>query len=132
MGVCGKEGGYMAIKATNLAKAYHGRKVVDAVNLEVNQGEVVGLLGPNGAGKTTTFYMIVGLERPDAGQIFLDGEDITSLPMHRRAQRGLGYLPQEASVFRKLTVEENIKAILQLMELTPHQQEERLEELITE
>lgn len=122
----------MAIRATNLAKAYHGRKVVDAVNLEVNQGEVVGLLGPNGAGKTTTFYMIVGLERPDAGQIFLDEEDITSLPMHRRAQRGLGYLPQEASVFRKLTVEENIRAILQLMDLTVAQEKERLEELISE
>jgi lipopolysaccharide export system ATP-binding protein len=132
MGVCGKEGGYMAIQATNLAKAYHGRKVVDAVNLEVKQGEVVGLLGPNGAGKTTTFYMIVGLERPDAGQIFLDEEDITSLPMHRRAQRGLGYLPQEASVFRKLTVEENIRAILQLMDLTKVQEKARLEELIDE
>lgn len=132
MGVCGKEGGYMAIRATNLAKAYHGRKVVDAVNLEVNQGEVVGLLGPNGAGKTTTFYMIVGLERPDAGQIFLNEEDITALPMHRRAQRGLGYLPQEASVFRKLTVEENIRAILQLMDLTAAQEKERLEELISE
>ena len=122
----------MAIQATNLAKAYHGRKVVDAVNLEVKQGEVVGLLGPNGAGKTTTFYMIVGLERPDAGQIFLDEEDITSLPMHRRAQRGLGYLPQEASVFRKLTVEENIRAILQLMDLTKVQEKARLEELIDE
>ncbi|NMB11494.1 MAG: LPS export ABC transporter ATP-binding protein [Firmicutes bacterium] len=122
----------MAVKASNLVKAYHGRRVVDDVNLEVNQGEVVGLLGPNGAGKTTTFYMIVGLERPDAGRIYLNGQDITSLPMHRRAQRGLGYLPQEASVFRKLTVEENIRAILQLMDLTQAEQKYRLEKLLSE
>ncbi len=122
----------MAIKAINLVKAYHGRKVVDEVNLEVNQGEVVGLLGPNGAGKTTTFYMIVGLERPDAGRIHLNEEDITSLPMHLRAQKGLGYLPQEASVFRKLTVEDNIRAILQLMDLTKAEQDHRLEELLNE
>ena len=105
----------MAIEAVGLAKAYHGRKVVDDVSIEVKQGEVVGLLGPNGAGKTTTFYMIVGLERPDGGQIYLDGNDITTKPMHYRAQLGIGYLPQEASVFRKLTVEDNIRAILQLM-----------------
>ena len=122
----------MAIKAINLVKAYHGRKVVDEVNLEVNQGEVVGLLGPNGAGKTTTFYMIVGLERPDAGRIHLNEEDITSSPMHLRAQKGLGYLPQEASVFRKLTVEDNIRAILQLMDLTKAEQDHRLEELLNE
>ena len=122
----------MAVKAAELVKAYHGRKVVNEVSLEVNQGEVVGLLGPNGAGKTTTFYMIVGLERPDGGGIYLNGEDITSLPMHLRAQRGLGYLPQEASVFRKLSVEENIRAVLQLMDLTPAEQKRRLEQLLHE
>ena len=122
----------MAVKAEELVKAYHGRKVVDKVSLEVNQGEVVGLLGPNGAGKTTTFYMIVGLERPDGGRIYLNGEDITSLPMHRRAQKGLGYLPQEASVFRKLSVEDNIKAVLQLMDLTAAEQKQRLEQLLHE
>ncbi|NLY52915.1 MAG: LPS export ABC transporter ATP-binding protein [Firmicutes bacterium] len=122
----------MAVKAEELVKAYHGRKVVDKVSLEVNQGEVVGLLGPNGAGKTTTFYMIVGLERPDGGRIYLNGEDITSLPMHRRAQKGLGYLPQEASVFRKLSVEDNIKAVLQLMDLTTAEQKQRLEQLLHE
>jgi lipopolysaccharide export system ATP-binding protein len=122
----------MAVKAEELVKAYHGRKVVDKVSLEVNQGEVVGLLGPNGAGKTTTFYMIVGLERPDGGRIYLNGEDITSLPMHRRAQKGLGYLPQEASVFRKLSVEDNIKAVLQLMGLTAAEQKHRLEQLLHE
>jgi lipopolysaccharide export system ATP-binding protein len=122
----------MAVKAAELVKAYHGRKVVNEVSLEVNQGEVVGLLGPNGAGKTTTFYMIVGLERPDGGCIYLNGEDITSLPMHLRAQRGLGYLPQEASVFRKLSVEENIRAVLQLMDLTPAEQKLRLEQLLHE
>lgn len=122
----------MAVKAAELVKAYHGRKVVDKVSLEVNEGEVVGLLGPNGAGKTTTFYMIVGLERPDGGRICLNGEDITSLPMHRRAQKGLGYLPQEASVFRKLSVEDNIKAVLQLMDLTTAEQKQRLEQLLHE
>ncbi|NLJ85893.1 MAG: LPS export ABC transporter ATP-binding protein [Firmicutes bacterium] len=122
----------MAIEAVGLAKAYHGRKVVDDVSIEVKQGEVVGLLGPNGAGKTTTFYMIVGLERPDGGQIYLDGNDITTKPMHYRAQLGIGYLPQEASVFRKLTVEDNIRAILQLMGLSKKEQEERVEELIEE
>ncbi len=122
----------MAIEAVGLAKAYHGRKVVDDVSIEVKQGEVVGLLGPNGAGKTTTFYMIVGLERPDGGQIYLDGNDITTKPMHYRAQLGIGYLPQEASVFRKLTVEDNIRAILQLMDLSKKEQEERVEELIEE
>ncbi|HHV93737.1 MAG TPA: LPS export ABC transporter ATP-binding protein [Firmicutes bacterium] len=122
----------MAVRAVELVKVYHGRTVVDKVSLEVNQGEVVGLLGPNGAGKTTTFYMIVGLERPDGGRIYLNDEDITSLPMHRRAQKGLGYLPQEASVFRKLSVEENIKAVLQLMNLTPAEQKQRLEQLLYE
>ncbi len=122
----------MAIEATNIAKAYSGRKVVDDVSLEVKQGEVVGLLGPNGAGKTTTFYMIVGLERPDAGRIYFDGKDITALPMHHRAQQGIGYLPQEASVFRKLTVEDNIRAILQLMDLSRQERENRMEELLEE
>lgn len=122
----------MAIEATNLAKTYSGRKVVDAVSLEVRQGEVVGLLGPNGAGKTTTFYMIVGLERPDAGRIYFNGQDITALPMHHRAQRGIGYLPQEASVFRKLTVEDNILAILELMDLSRQERESRMDELIAE
>ncbi len=128
----GEKVGDVAVRAVELVKVYHGRTVVDKVSLEVNQGEVVGLLGPNGAGKTTTFYMIVGLERPDGGRIYLNDEDITSLPMHRRAQKGLGYLPQEASVFRKLSVEENIKAVLQLMNLTPAEQKQRLEQLLYE
>lgn len=122
----------MAIEARGLAKTYSGRKVVDNVSLKVEQGEVVGLLGPNGAGKTTTFYMIVGLERPDEGSIFFNGQNITSLPMHIRARQGIGYLPQEASVFRKLTVEDNLKAVLELMDLSRGEKENRMEELLVE
>ncbi|MCA1596977.1 MAG: LPS export ABC transporter ATP-binding protein [Chloroflexi bacterium] len=120
------------IEARGLAKVYRRRKVVDGVDLEVNQGEVVGLLGPNGAGKTTTFYMIVGLIRPGGGQVFLDGHDVTRDPMYRRATKGLGYLPQEASIFRKLTVEENLMLVLQLRGLSAKEQKSRLEQLLDE
>jgi lipopolysaccharide export system ATP-binding protein len=122
----------MKLRATNLVKIYGRRKVVKDVSLEVNQGEIVGLLGPNGAGKTTSFYMTVGFIRPNEGKVFLDDEDITSLPMYRRAQKGLGYLPQEPSVFRKLSVENNIKAVLELTKLTKAEQATKLEELIAE
>jgi lipopolysaccharide export system ATP-binding protein len=122
----------MSIVAENLVKAYHKRRVVDEVSLCVERGEVVGLLGPNGAGKTTTFYMIVGLERPGAGRIWLDGEDITRVPMYQRARRGIGYLAQESSVFRKLTVEENIRAILEVRGLSRQEQKESCEELLEE
>jgi len=118
------------LEAVEISKAYRGRKVVDDVSLRVEQGEVVGLLGPNGAGKTTTFYMIVGLISPDSGSVLLDGEDITTLPMYRRARRGISYLPQEPSIFRKLTVEENLMAILETMPLSRHQRRERMELLI--
>ena len=120
------------LKTENLIKAYRGRRVVNEVSLGIGQGEVVGLLGPNGAGKTTTFYVIVGLTPPDSGQVFLDGDDITRLPMFLRARNGISYLPQEPSVFRKLTVEENILAILQTLPLTSKQRRARLEELIEE
>ena len=120
------------LKTENLIKAYRGRRVVNEVSLGIGQGEVVGLLGPNGAGKTTTFYVIVGLTRPDSGHVFLDGNDITRLPMFLRARSGISYLPQEPSVFRKLTVEENILAILQTLPLTSKQRRARLEELIEE
>lgn len=121
------------LRATNLAKHYKSRKVVKSISLEISSGEVVGLLGPNGAGKTTSFYMVVGLVKSDAGQITLDDSDITQLPMHLRAKMGLGYLPQEASVFRKMTVTNNILAILQLRkELDGFQQEQKLEELLEE
>ncbi|NIM50296.1 MAG: LPS export ABC transporter ATP-binding protein [Gemmatimonadales bacterium] len=113
-----------------LTKAYRRRRVVDNVHLELHQGEIVGLLGPNGAGKTTTFYMIVGLVRPEAGRIYLDGEDISVLPMYRRARRGIGYLAQEPSVFRKLTVQENVMAILETLPLSPAERWERLETLL--
>jgi lipopolysaccharide export system ATP-binding protein len=117
--------------AKNLVKAYKSRTVVDDVSFEVNSGEVVGLLGPNGAGKTTSFYMVVGLVKADSGTISLDDKDITRLPMHARAQQGLGYLPQEASVFRKLSVEENILAVLEAKkDLTDHQRKEKLDALI--
>ena len=115
-----------------LTKAYRRRRVVDAVDLEVRQGEIVGLLGPNGAGKTTTFYMIVGLVRPDQGRIFVDSDDISTLPMYRRARRGIGYLSQEPSVFRKLTVEENVLAILETQKMSEHARQERLETLLDE
>jgi lipopolysaccharide export system ATP-binding protein len=122
----------MNLQAVELSKSYRGRKVVDDVNLEIAQGEVVGLLGPNGAGKTTTFYILVGLARPDAGRVLLDGEDITDLPMYLRARSGISYLPQEPSVFRKLTVEENLLAVLETLPLTPEQQRDRLEELLAQ
>ncbi len=122
----------MKIRAENLVKTYRGRKVVDEVTLEVNQGEVVGLLGPNGAGKTTTFYMIVGLEACSGGAIQLDERDITRMPMYLRGRRGIGYLPQEPSVFRKLTVEENILAVLEAKGYPAARRRKRLEELLEE
>src|SRR5208282_2017694 len=118
------------LSTVELTKSYKGRKVVDDISLRIAQGEVVGLLGPNGAGKTTTFYIIVGLTSPDSGQVMLDGVDITDFPMYVRARNGISYLPQEPSIFRKLTVEENIMAVLETLPLTPHQRRERLEELI--
>ena len=108
----------MKLRAENIKKKYGKRFVVKGVSMEVNQGEIVGLLGPNGAGKTTSFYMIVGLIQPNDGQVFLEGDNITNLPMYKRARRGIGYLPQEASVFRKLSVEDNILAILQMTDLS--------------
>jgi len=122
----------MQLKAENLLKSYRSRKVVNHVSVQVEQGEIVGLLGPNGAGKTTTFYMVVGFVRPDEGHIYLDGDDITHLPMYKRAKRGIGYLPQEPSVFRKLSVEDNILAILEMTSLNKQEQEEKLESLLTE
>lgn len=122
----------MILKAENLVKKYKQRTVVNDVSFEVSQGEIVGLLGPNGAGKTTSFYMIVGLIKPNQGTIFLDGENITKDPMYRRAQKGIGYLAQEASVFRKLTVEDNIMAILEMTKLGKEERHEKLEELINE
>jgi lipopolysaccharide export system ATP-binding protein len=122
----------MILKAENLVKKYKQRTVVNNVSFEVSQGEIVGLLGPNGAGKTTSFYMIVGLIKPNEGTILLDGENITKDPMYRRAQKGIGYLAQEASVFRKLTVEDNIMAILEMTQLNKQERAEKLEELINE
>ena len=121
-----------ALRGKGLTKSYQRRRVVDHVDIEVRQGEIVGLLGPNGAGKTTTFYMIVGLERPEEGRIYFDGEDISTLPMYKRARRGIGYLAQEPSVFRKLTVEENILAVLQTLPLSDAEQKERLSSLLDE
>ena len=120
------------LKAQHLAKSYKGRQVVRDVSLSIDSGQIVGLLGPNGAGKTTCFYMIVGLVRADGGQISLDGKDLTHLPIHARARLGLSYLPQEMSVFRKLTVAENIQAVLELQGLDKRQVNERLEELLHE
>jgi lipopolysaccharide export system ATP-binding protein len=122
----------MKLHTSNLVKKYKNRTVVDHVSIEVQQGEIVGLLGPNGAGKTTSFYMIVGLIRPNEGNIYLDDEEITYLPVYKRARRGIGYLAQEASVFRKLSVEDNLKAVLELSKLTKHEQQERVEMLLTE
>jgi len=122
----------MILRAENLVKKYKQRTVVNNVSFNVSQGEIVGLLGPNGAGKTTSFYMIVGLIKPNEGRIFLEEEDITEDPMYRRAQKGIGYLAQEASVFRKLTVEDNILAILEMSKLTKEEQRDKLEELINE
>ena len=115
-----------------LAKGFNRRMVVKGVDLEVSSGEVVGLLGPNGAGKTTTFYMVVGLCRPDQGEVFLDGEPITELPMYQRARRGISYLPQEPSVFRRLSVRDNLLAVLETMPLAPVRRRERVEELLSE
>src|SRR5215831_10671049 len=120
------------LRTKEISKSYRGRKVVDDVSVSVEQGEVVGLLGPNGAGKTTSFYMIVGLISPDSGRIFLDNEDITQFAMYQRARRGISYLPQEASVFRKLTVEENLMAILETLPVRASERRERLERLISE
>ncbi|MCX7970205.1 MAG: LPS export ABC transporter ATP-binding protein [Negativicutes bacterium] len=121
-----------SIRAERLVKVYKKRRVVDEVSLEATSGEIVGLLGANGAGKTTTFYMITGLVRPDSGQIFIDGENVTGLPLHRRSRYGLSYLPQEPSIFRKMSVEDNIMSILQLVPLTDEQRRERLEQLLGE
>jgi lipopolysaccharide export system ATP-binding protein len=122
----------LKLQAADLSKSYRGRKVVNDVSLEISQGEVVGLLGPNGAGKTTTFYILVGLTRPDYGRVLLDGEDITDLPMYLRARSGISYLPQEPSVFRKLTVEENLLAVLETLPLTQEQRRDRIEELLAQ
>jgi lipopolysaccharide export system ATP-binding protein len=122
----------MILKAENLVKKYKTRTVVNNVSVQVAQGEIVGLLGPNGAGKTTSFYMMVGLIKPNEGRIFLENEDVTSLPMYQRAKRGLGYLAQEASVFRKLTVEENILAVLEMRDFTKQQRKEKTDQLLEE
>ena len=122
----------MYIQTNNLVKAYKGRTVVNDVTLNVQQGMIVGLLGPNGAGKTTTFYMIVGLVQPDKGTVLVDGRDVTNMPMHERARAGIGYLPQEASIFRKLTVEENIMAILELLPGIPEERQKKMDALIAE
>jgi lipopolysaccharide export system ATP-binding protein len=120
------------LSTVDLTKSYKGRKIVDGISLRIAQGEVVGLLGPNGAGKTTTFYIIVGLVSPEAGQVLLDGVDISSFPMYLRARNGISYLPQEPSIFRKLTVEENIMAVLETLPLSAHQRREHLEEVVEE
>lgn len=122
----------MILRAENLQKTYGARQVVRGVSVEVNQGEIVGLLGPNGAGKTTCFYMMVGFIKPNAGMVYLDNEDITYLAMYKRAQKGIGYLPQEPSVFRKLSVEDNIKAVLEMTPLSIEEQKDRLEVLLDE
>ena len=122
----------MKLYTQNIRKSYKGRPVVNGVSVEVEQGEIVGLLGPNGAGKTTSFYMMVGLVRPDEGKVFLDDVEITKLPMYKRAQMGIGYLPQEVSVFRKLSVEDNIMAILEMTDLSKQERSEKLEQLLEE
>lgn len=122
----------MKLNSQHIVKKYRNRKVVNEVSLEVNQGEIVGLLGPNGAGKTTSFYMMVGLVKPDAGKVFLDADEVTEEPMYRRAQMGIGYLAQEASVFRKLSVEDNILAVLEMTDLSKKEQSEKLESLLDE
>ena len=118
--------------ASKLEKSYRNRKVVNQISIEVSRGEIVGLLGPNGAGKTTTFYMVVGLTRPDKGQVFLDGDEVTDFPMHLRAKKGISYLPQEPSVFRKLTVEENILAVLESFDLSEFERKKRARSLLKE
>lgn len=122
----------MKLRVENLMKSYNGRKVVKDVSLEVSQGEIVGLLGPNGAGKTTSFYMTVGLIKPNGGAIYLDDKEITSYPMYKRAQSGIGYLAQEASVFRKLSIEDNILSVLQMTKLSKKEQVDKMESLIDE
>jgi lipopolysaccharide export system ATP-binding protein len=122
----------LKIRTENLMKQYGTRTVVNQVSFEVGQGEIVGLLGPNGAGKTTSFYQVVGLIKPDAGKVFINEQDITALPMYKRAQMGIGYLPQEASVFRKLTVEDNIAAVLEMTKLNKAEQKDKLESLLQE
>ena len=122
----------MILKAQDISKSYRGRKVVNSISVEVNQGEIVGLLGPNGAGKTTSFYMIVGIIKPEEGNIYLDQEVISDFPMYQRAQKGIGYLAQEESVFRKLSVEDNILGILEFSTLTKNQQKEKAEQLMEE
>ncbi len=122
----------MKLRADNIQKMYGNRKVVKGISLEVNQGEIIGLLGPNGAGKTTSFYMIVGMIQPNEGNIFLDDKEITNFPMYKRAQHGIGYLAQEASVFRKLSVEDNIRSVLQFTGRTKKEENEKLESLIEE
>lgn len=120
------------IEVSDLYKSYHGRVIVNHVSLAIDRGEIVGLLGPNGAGKTTTFYMVVGIIKPERGQVFLDGEEIGKMPMHQRARRGIGYLAQEASVFRKMTVEDNLRAVLEMSSLTHQEQRDRMEDLLKE
>jgi lipopolysaccharide export system ATP-binding protein len=121
------------IETKNLVKAYRNRRVVDEISLEMKQGEIVGLLGPNGAGKTTTFYMMIGLVRPDSGTVFLNGQDITKFPMYKRASLGLGYLPQESSIFKKLTVEDNLKILWEILKnVKPEDYEKRTQELLGE
>lgn len=122
----------MKLYTENIEKKYGKRTVVKGVSINVNQGEIVGLLGPNGAGKTTSFYMIVGLIKPNSGKVLLDGQEITKLPMYKRAQRGIGYLPQESSVFRKLSIEDNIKSVLEMSSFSKSEQEERLESVLDE
>ena len=122
----------MILSARDISKSYRGRKVVNNISIEVNQGEIVGLLGPNGAGKTTSFYMIVGIIKPEQGDIFLDKEVISSFPMYQRAQKGIGYLAQEESVFRKLSVEDNILGVLEFSELSKNQQKEKAQQLMEE
>ncbi|MGP1407127.1 LPS export ABC transporter ATP-binding protein [Selenomonas sp.] len=122
----------MHLEAKNLVKTYKRRNVVDHVSLRVNKGEIVGLLGPNGAGKTTTFYMITGLEQPSSGDVFVSDVCITTMPMHERARLGIGYLAQEASIFRKMTVEENLRAILEMTKLSAAEQEQKMEQLLAE
>lgn len=126
------EAGTLVLSTDNLVKKYRQRIVVNHVSINVHQGEIVGLLGPNGAGKTTTFYMTTGLVTPNEGRVFLNDVDITTLPVYRRAQLGIGYLPQEASVFRTLSVEDNIRTVLEMTDFTPAEQKERLEQLISE
>jgi lipopolysaccharide export system ATP-binding protein len=122
----------MKLRTNHIKKSYKGRQVVKGVTVEVNKGEIVGLLGPNGAGKTTSFYMMVGLVKPNDGKVFLDDIDITNYPMYKRAQLGIGYLPQENSVFRKMSIEDNIMAVLELTKLNKQEREEKLETLISE